>query len=535
MRALLRCNPSQEGYGSSVLLPLQNVASEKGEVLIFGGTATSDSFGTKTAEIHMLNGTSIVSRWTNSLHRGRKHPIPIILPNGKIVVVGGTEYQNDSSLKVMEAELFDPVTETWTLLPAMAVPRLYHSSALLLPDGRVWTAGTTYSYTSRELRTEYYSPEYYAATRPTISGQPIAGGYGGLIVISTPNAQNIDAVSLVRLGTETHAYNYDQRLVWLQITGRTTSDVTVQAPVNANIAPPGYYMVHVLKQGVPSVAKIIKIPGAGLPSDTTPPNILISSPSNGSTVSGPSTGVPIPVAGTSADNQTGIKKVEVKLGSLSSWSLATPTSPGNWASWSITIMATASGTNTIQARATDNAGNIRDTTISVNVVFGSTFTTIYSVTATEHYSELASNNSLRIGEIVTSKSSLIGQSVKRVSVILKKSGNPTGTISVVVRRGSNDSVALTFGTISISSLTTSDKTFTLTAPSAYAFQSNDKMLVEWCGTRSNTDKVLVKRRDSNGFDGPNTHHIAYSFSAPLLYSYKSENKKDLAGNWYKEG
>ena len=229
---------ASRGYGSSVLLPMQNVASEKGKVLIFGGTATSDSFGTTAAEILTLDGTSIVSRWTNSSHKGRKHPIPVILPNGKIVVVGGTEYQNNSSLKIMEAEVFDPVTEKWTLLPAMAVPRLYHSSALLLPDGRVWTAGTTYTRTSRELRTEYYSPEYYSATRPTISAQPVAGDYGGFIVISTPNAQDIDAVSLVRLGTETHAYNCDQRLVWLQITGKTTSEVTVQAPVKANIAPP---------------------------------------------------------------------------------------------------------------------------------------------------------------------------------------------------------------------------------------------------------------------------------------------------------
>lgn len=379
---------ASRGYGSSVLLPMQNVATEKGKVLIFGGTATSDSFATNTAEVLTLNGTSIVSRWTNPSNRGRRHPIPVILPNGKIMVIGGTEFQNDSSLKIMEAEIFDPVNETWTALPAMTVPRLYHSSGLLLPDGRVWTAGTTYTRNSRELRTEYYSPDYYSVPRPIISAQPVAGSYGGSIVIPTPNAQTIDAVSLVRLGTETHAFNGDQRLIWLQITSRTLVDITVKAPVNANIAPPGYYMIHILKQGIPSAAKIIKVPGAGPP-------------------------------------------------------------PG--------------------------------------------FVNIYSVVPTNSYGDLSTNSATRIGETVTASSTLIGQNIKRVSIILKKSGNPTGTISIVVRKGSDNTVALTFGTINTSSLTTSDQTFTLTAPTARALQANDKVLVEWGGTGSSTNKVLVKK------------------------------------------
>lgn len=520
---------ASRGYGSSVLLPMQNVASEKGKVLIFGGTAAADSFATNTAEVLSLSGTTIVSRWTNPSNRGRKHPIPVILPTGKIMVLGGTEFQNDSSLKVMEAELFDPIAETWTLLPAMAVPRLYHSSALLLPDGRVWTAGTTYTRVSRELRTEYYTPDYYSVPRPTISAQPVAGDYGGSIVIPTPNAQEIDAVSLVRLGTETHAYNTDQRLIWLQITGSTPSNVTVLAPVNAKIAPPGYYMIHVLKLGVPSVAKIIKIPGGGLPSDITPPNISISSPANGSSASGPSSGVPISVAGTASDDLSGVQKVEVKIGSNGSFQLATPTSLGNWSTWSYDGTATADGLQPVTARASDIAGNTRDVTINVNVVFNSGFVKIYSVVPTSSYGDLSTTIASRTGEIVTASSSLIGENIKRVSIILKKSGNPTGTISVVVRKGSDNTVALTFGTINTSSLTTSDQTFTLTAPTAHVFQANDKVLVEWGGTGSSTDKVLVKRKgDSDGFGGTSAYFVAY------LTSYVTSTTRDLGGDWYKE-
>jgi len=60
------------------------------------------------------------------------------------------------------------------------------------------------------------------------------------------------------------------RLIWLPITSRTTNSVTISAPINANIAPPGYYMIHVLAGSlVPSTARIIQIPGTG--NDTTPP------------------------------------------------------------------------------------------------------------------------------------------------------------------------------------------------------------------------------------------------------------------------
>jgi hypothetical protein len=69
-------------------------------------------------------------------------------------------------------------------------------------------------------------------------------------------------VSLIRLSTFTHGFNSELRFIWLQIRTKGSSSVTVSAPVNAKIAPPGYYMIHVLNgSGVPSKAKVIKIPG----------------------------------------------------------------------------------------------------------------------------------------------------------------------------------------------------------------------------------------------------------------------------------
>jgi hypothetical protein len=123
-----------------------------------------------------------------------------------------------------------------------------------------------------ELRTEIYSPAYlFQGPRPIISGSPTVGNYGGSITIPTNDAPAVTSVSLVRLMATTHHYDANQRLVWLQIINKSTNSVTVSAPLNANIAPPGYYMIHILNTlRVPSVAKIIAIPGTQS-GDTTPP------------------------------------------------------------------------------------------------------------------------------------------------------------------------------------------------------------------------------------------------------------------------
>jgi Domain of unknown function (DUF1929)/Bacterial Ig domain/Fibronectin type III domain len=172
--------------------------------------------------------------------------------------------------------MFDPENENagWTDLPAATVPRVYHGIALLLPDGSVWTACSTMYSCTTEYRTEIFKPDYFSSTRPTISGTPTVGNYGQSITIPTPDAASITRVSLVRLAASTHHYDANVRLVWLQITARTSSSITVSAPINANLAPPGYYMIHVLNGStalVPSVARIIQIPGTGGGGTTTPP------------------------------------------------------------------------------------------------------------------------------------------------------------------------------------------------------------------------------------------------------------------------
>lgn len=531
-------------YGTSVLLPLQNTDTEKGKFLVCGGSPTAQDPATNTAEIAEPSGTNGLSRRSiQSMNHARKHIFPVILPTGQVVIFGGNLQTNLSPVK--NPEMFNPATETWTDWPAATVPRMYHQVTILLQDGRVWTAGTTPSQALKEVRVEIFNPWYVSETRPTISNQPTGGDYGGTITIPTPNAADITKVSLIKTSAATHHYNTDQRLIWLQIQGTTASSVTVKAPINNKLAPPGYYLIHVLNSaGVPSVGKFIKIPGTANnppPGDTTAPTVDVTSPANGATISGPSSGVTVNVTGTASDNSggSGIQKVEVQVGSANSFKLATPTGPGgsgDWSTWSASDTVTTQGDQTIIARATDNAGNTKDATIIITVTFsgGTTYTSIYSVTGANNYGKLYAGSLNRAGEFMqktaTTTSVLIGQPVKRVNVILKKSGNPTGTISVVVRKASGDSIAHTFGTISASTLTTSDTIYTLEASSSYTITANDRILVEWAGTASTTDQVWVKKSASDasgGFDGDKTKWTHY------ITGYTNQGGYDLAGEWFK--
>jgi hypothetical protein len=426
-------------YGNMVLLPLNNTTSEKGQLLVCGGSNTSGENATTVVQLLTPNPSTNYTTFTfqtiASCNFARRHAPNAYLPNGKLIFFGGTNFQNTSSGAYKNAEIFDPVAKSWTVVSGMIVPRIYHSTGILLLDGRVWLAGSSYSKSNWELRSEYYVPSYYNATRPTISSNPTVGNYGGTINIPTPNAAGIGKVSLIRLSTFTHGFNSDLRFIWLQIQSKGSSSVTVSAPVNAKIAPPGYYMIHVLNSaGVPSKAKVIKIPG------------------------------------------------------------------------------------------TSSGGG------------GGTYTTIYSQPGNISYITLGTGANHRAGEIMTSASTLIGNSIKKLTVILKKAGNPTGTITVRVRKGTADSVAITFGTIQATSLTTTDQTFTLEAPTSHTFAANDKVLVEWAGTGTSTDQVLVKRHNytdpAASFDGINTkqsHKLATSTG------YSSYSNADMAGQWSKLG
>src|SRR5262249_18429833 len=156
---------------------------------------------------------------------------------------------------------------------------------LLLPDGTVWSAGSNPNQGTYEPHMEIYQPPYLftssgaLAPRPTISSLPTVVGYGASFTISTPDAANIHDVVLMRPGVNTHAFDMEQRMLYTTFTAGSGS-LTVTAPNNAFAAPPGYYMVFLINNnGVPSVAKFLRL--ATHPTNQ-PPTATITAPSSSS-------------------------------------------------------------------------------------------------------------------------------------------------------------------------------------------------------------------------------------------------------------
>jgi hypothetical protein len=180
-----------------------------------------------------------------------------------VLVVGGSS-AFDAWTAALEAELYDPVRDEWSVGAAADVPRQYHGLALLLPDGRVWTAGSNAEHRpeNRELRMEYYAPPYlFQGARPVITSGPSAIKPGGSdFAVETPDGAAIASVVLSRCGSVTHGFDADQRVVFLALQSRTSTSVTVAAPPHRNVAPPGYYLLFLLgANGVPSIGRLTRV------------------------------------------------------------------------------------------------------------------------------------------------------------------------------------------------------------------------------------------------------------------------------------
>jgi hypothetical protein len=255
--------PNFRWYGTSVLLPLTLQNNYDPKVMIMGGYNPA----TASTEIIDLGAASPTWVYGPNMSQPRIELSAVILPTGKILALGGSAYDEDTTSASLNADLYDPLTNTFSFAGQNSYPRLYHSVALLLPDATVWIAGGNPSRGTYEQHMELYRPPYLfqsngaPATRPSITGvAPSPFSLGSSITVTTPDAANISSVVLVRIGADTHAFNTEQRLVELTISNRQSGSLTVTAPSSHNIAPPGYYMLFLVNNsGVPSVAPIVQL------------------------------------------------------------------------------------------------------------------------------------------------------------------------------------------------------------------------------------------------------------------------------------
>ena len=229
--------------GASVLLPGLD------RVLTVGGTRNKRP--TNTAEIIDVTAPQPQWRFTASMAHARSHANAVLLPDETVLVIGGGQ-RGDYSKVVRQAELFDPVGETWTPLASQRAGRAYHSSAVLLPDGRVLSVGMDHGRFERTG--EIYSPPYlFRGPRPVIDDAPGEIGYGSPFSVDTA-ATDVSRVALIRPGSATHGVDFEQRIVDLAFV-EGPDGLSVTAPADPRIAPPGHYMVFLVDEdGVPSVA-----------------------------------------------------------------------------------------------------------------------------------------------------------------------------------------------------------------------------------------------------------------------------------------
>jgi hypothetical protein len=254
------------------------VMYETGRILMVGGgghteRATPDAKSptpTATAETIDLNVGAPAWKSTNPMHVARRHLNATILPDGQVLVTGGTRSAgfNTISGAVHTAELWNPQSGNWAQLAANAVDRVYHSVSLLLPDGTVFHGASGDAndpkngqpYPARRSHEIFRPPYLFMGARPAITSlSKTTVGYGETFNVNTPAAAQITQVRWIRLGSVTHAFDMSQRANTLGFS-RGSGVVRVTAPANPRLAPPGHYMLFVLnRNGVPSVGKVVRV------------------------------------------------------------------------------------------------------------------------------------------------------------------------------------------------------------------------------------------------------------------------------------
>ncbi|HET9158329.1 MAG TPA: galactose oxidase-like domain-containing protein, partial [Myxococcaceae bacterium] len=280
-------------YGSAVLLPLLPPTYTPRVMALGGGSPAASS-----TEIIDLSVASPAWSPGPAMSTGRIQMDAVLLPNGKVLALGGSVNNEAPDTPGKAADLLDPSSPTLSPAGVASYSRLYHSAALLLPDGRVMSIGSNPSNRGTYLSAiEIYTPAYLfdssdrliTTGRPSITGiSPASGtiGYGAPFSVTYTASSAIRSAVLVRPGSVTHAFDMEQRVIGLcgpspQPACSVSGTLNLTSPPNGGVAPPGYYMLFLLDSaGVPSIARFVQLTPYGSP----PPVGAIVSPGGDMTI-----------------------------------------------------------------------------------------------------------------------------------------------------------------------------------------------------------------------------------------------------------
>lgn len=260
-----------------------SVAYDTGKIMYLGGGLSNDDATAPTTDVEYLDMNDSKPEWASfswaNMIVPRRQFQATILPDGSVFVNGGSKGAGFNNFydPALDSELWDPETKMFSKMAAERYSRCYHSTSLLLPDGRVISAGGGEYWDTLSLPNEchteaqIFEPPYLfktGAPRPNITACPSEIKYASSFVL-TIAAGNTDVgkISWIRLGSVTHCRNMGQSCMFLPFAQNAEgTTLSVEAPQNANLSPPGHYMLFVVdKRGVPSVAKIMRISESGNP------------------------------------------------------------------------------------------------------------------------------------------------------------------------------------------------------------------------------------------------------------------------------
>lgn len=246
------------------------VMYQEGRILVAAGESSKGNTPGNDAHTIDLNQGSPTWSKVSSLTHARKSHHSVLLPDGTVFVVGGTnskEWLGKYDEHVLTPELWDPATDTWSALPDHAEPRAVFSTALLLLDGRVAVMGGGYDGgpdpnafgDTHQRHAEIYSPGYMFQSRPTIDSAPASVAYGVDFFVGTRDGASIASVVWIRLGSAMCRFNMGQLVNNLAFVP-TTEALTVSAPSSSTLTPPGYWALYIVDDnGVPSVGVPIQV------------------------------------------------------------------------------------------------------------------------------------------------------------------------------------------------------------------------------------------------------------------------------------
>jgi hypothetical protein len=197
--------------------------------------------------------------WTElpEMPQARLHLGLVGLPDGKVLAMGNYA-ANDPG-----PDLYDPYENEWTTMASGGVPRWYHGSYVLLKDGSVLAAGGDTTISPNHTFQIYKPPYFFQGDRPTITSAPSVIEYASAFEIETPDWDDVTAVRLIRTGSSTHSFDFNQRVLELQFAQRPSEqNIRAAAPANGFLAPPGYYLLFIAtgtNGSLPSEGKFVQL------------------------------------------------------------------------------------------------------------------------------------------------------------------------------------------------------------------------------------------------------------------------------------